>query len=157
MRFRYFLAAVLAFLSAAAGATEVMDQASGKLHWRCWYDQEVHISCLVDVLPEAGIGAQLPLPANLPPLVREMWTDPASLLGKVVHIPLLGRPEDMGFTAALSKASVCGSRPDCTVNFTSTFPPVDEMLVLLNRHFPDQYEAIKLALLGDGLDGTDLE
>jgi hypothetical protein len=154
MWFRFFLVSVLTFLSTVSSAADAIEQTSENLHWRCWYDQRSHISCLVDVLPAANDEPQLHLPFNLPSIVREMRTNPIAFRGRFIHIPLLGQPQDMAFTAALAKASVCGSRQDCTVYFTGTLPSLGEMMALLNKHFPNQDEATMVALLGNALNGV---
>lgn len=145
MRFRLFLFATLAFLSTAATASDT-------LHWRCWYDQQTHITCLVDTFPQ-GNGAALPaLPENLPAIVKTMRTDPGALRRKIVHIPLHSAPMDMEFTAILAKSAVCGSRRDCSVNFTDKLPPAGEIIALLNKHLPDLDSSTTLAMLDSDLD-----
>lgn len=149
MGIRLFFFAVLACLAGAAAAA---DNASGNLHWRCWYDQQVHITCLVDTLPAAGNPSSEALPANLPNIVRTMRTNPASLRSKIVHIPLLSEPMDMEFTAILAKSTVCGSRRDCSVNFSSRLPPAEEVIALLGKHLPDRDPGTALAMLDSDLD-----
>jgi len=124
----YALLAVLAFLplSALAGDT---------LQWRCWYNQQVHITCLIDEVPEtAPVMGALNLPDNLPPIVARLRRDPASFRNQAVHIPLHTQPYDMAFTALLARSAVCGSRPDCAVNFTTRSPSTEELTALLTKH-----------------------
>lgn len=123
---------------AAFGFLPLIAVAGDSLHWRCWYDQQAHITCIVDSIPEHNAqAAQLPLPSNLPPIVRTMRQDPGALRNRLIHIPLHTVPyEDMEFTALLARATVCGSHRDCTVNFTATLPPAEEVVALLNRNLP---------------------
>lgn len=133
-------------------AATAADGTTGGLHWRCWYDQQTHITCLVDTLPTADKASLDNLPVNLPGIVRTMRTNPASLRNKIVHIPLLTEPLDMEFTAVLAKSTVCGSRRDCSVNFSSTLPPSGEIVALLTKHLPDRDPGVGLAMLDRDLD-----
>lgn len=124
------IVALLGLIPAAAFA-------DGNLHWRCWYDQQVYITCLVDNVPGNNDGAsQAALPANLPGIVRQMRQDPGAFRNRFVQIPLHSIPYEMEFTAQLARATVCGSRRDCTVNFTATLPAAAEIAALLNKHQP---------------------
>lgn len=147
MRIRLFFFVILASLANLAAA-----EGNGNLHWRCWYDQQVHITCVIDTVSEADSATQLFLPNNLPALVRTMRTAPQALRGSIIHIPLLGYADDMDFTAALAQATVCGSRRDCTVHFTASLPPAEEVVALLNKHLPGRAPATALAMLGNDLD-----
>jgi len=152
MRFRLFIFAVLASLANIAGAADGAQTVSDTLHWRCWYDQQVHITCLVDTVSQAD-NADLPaLPGNLPPIVRAMRTNPSALRNKIIHIPLLSEPVDMEFTALLAKSAVCGTRRDCSVNFTEKLPPAEEVVALLNKHLPYRNSATILAMADGDLD-----
>lgn len=129
------LARVAAFFAALCIAP--FAAAADNLHWRCWYDQQVHITCLVDEVPDtARAGAEVPLPANIPGIVKLLRKDPGAFRNRIVHVPLHTQPYDMEFTATLARATVCGSRSDCTVNFTSQLPPAEEVIALLNKHVP---------------------
>lgn len=109
--------------------------ADSQLHWRCWYDREVRIICLIDDAPQAAIApGTSTLPANLPALVRQMRNDPAALRNRFIEIPLFTPPFDMAFTAQLAKASVCGSRRDCSVHFTATPASPTEIAALLEKN-----------------------
>lgn len=147
MRIRLFFFVILAALANLAAAED-----TGNLHWRCWYDQQVHVTCVIDTVSEADSATQLSLPANLPSLVRTMRTDPQALRGRIIHIPLLSYADDMEFTATLAKSTVCGSRRDCTVHFTASLPPAEEVVALLNKHLPNRAPATALAMAGDDLD-----
>jgi hypothetical protein len=148
MGFRLFLCFALTFLTGAAAAADGSD----KLHWRCWYDQQTHITCLVDTVPLADGTSAQGLPANLPHVVRVMRTRPGALRNRIIHIPLHTEPYDMEFTAILAKATVCGSRRDCSVNFTDKLPPAGEIVALLNKNLPHRDAAMALAMLDTDLD-----
>jgi len=131
--FRVFLFALLLFLANGMAVAEDVQGAAQTLHWRCWYDQRVHVTCLVDTIPDAGnLPAQL-LPSNLPDIVKVLRSDPGTFRHRFVHIPLYTQPNDMAFTALLARMSVCGSRPDCTVNYSHTPPPISEIAALLGK------------------------
>lgn len=107
------------------------------LRWRCWYDQQVHITCLVDTIPEAGNQPVLALPPNLPAIVRQLRTDPAAFRHRFVHIPLHSPPFDRVSVALLARASMCGSRPDCVVDYSPTPPSESEIAALLGKNLSD--------------------
>lgn len=112
--------------------------AADTLHWRCWHDQQVHITCIVDDVPDDdGLAAKLSLPSNLPPIITTLRQNPGALRNRVLHIPLHTVPYDMEFTALLAKATVCGTRAGCTVNFTATAAPAGEIVALLNKNLPN--------------------
>lgn len=145
MTTRLFLA-LLALLPLSVFADET-------LNWRCWYDQQLHIECLMENLPEAGtVTAAKNLPDNLPAIVRQLRNNPELFRRTFVEIPLHSEPFDMEFTALLAKASMCGSRRDCTVNFTSTKPPATEIAALLNKEFSADRSAAPTALALADLD-----
>ena len=130
--------------------------AADTLHWRCWHDQEVHITCIVDSVPDHdGPAAELGLPSNLPPIITTLRQNPGALRNRVLHIPLHTVPYDMEFTALLAKATVCGTRPECTVNFTAAPAPAEEIVALLNKNLPflrpgrPEIMPTQLALLDD--------
>jgi hypothetical protein len=152
MGFRLFFFSVLTFLAGAAAAADGIKTSSDKLHWRCWYDQQTHITCLVDTVPQGDSASAQGLPANLPHVVRVMRTKPGALRNRIIHIPLHTEPYDMEFTAILAKATVCGSRRDCSVNFTDKLPPAEEIVAILNRNLPDRDTATVLAMLDTDLD-----
>lgn len=126
---RYFVAA-LCFVPLAPSAGE-------SLRWRCWYDQQIHIVCLVDTLPVGNQPiSEAVLPSNLPAIVKQLRRDPGAFRNRVLQVPLHTVPYDMEFTAVLAKAAMCGSRRDCTVNFTASVPPAAEIAALVNQHLP---------------------
>lgn len=127
----------LRFFIALVVVLPVSAFADDSLNWRCWYDQQVHITCLIDNVPTDNAGAaQLALPENLPAIVKQMRNDPAAFRNRVVQIPLHSEPLDMEFTALLAKSAVCGSRRDCTVHFTATPATTTEIVALLRKHQP---------------------
>lgn len=134
---RFAILCALLPLSNLVPAAESAAAPSAGTHWRCWYDQQVHINCLIDLEPQAGNPAIESLAAELPQIVKLMRSNPAALRNRVIYIPLFSPPyESMDFTATLAKAAVCGARRDCTVNFTSRPPQPEEILALLNRNAP---------------------
>lgn len=143
MRFRLFLFGPLAFISNLA----VADDTTSTLIWRCWYDQQTHISCLLDTLSQTGNPPAEDFPSYLPPIVMTMRTDPGSLRGEFIHIPLQTEPYDMEFTAILAKSMVCGSRLDCSVNFTDYLPSAEEITALINKDLPASDPTSTLAML----------
>ncbi len=109
--------------------------AESSLQWRCWYDRGVKIVCLIDEIPSAASNpAAGTLPTNLPAVVRQMRNDPAAFRNRFVEIPLFSPPLDMAFAAQLARASVCGSRRDCMVNFTATPASPTEIVALLQKN-----------------------
>lgn len=125
----------LCTLLAALALLPLTAMAGETLQWRCWYNQQVHITCLLDETPEAAptMGG-MNLPANLPPIVAQLRRDPGSFRNLAVHIPLHTQPYDMAFTAMLARSSVCGTRPDCSVNFTARAPSDAELTSILAKH-----------------------
>lgn len=122
-------------LLAALALLPLTAQAGETLQWRCWYNQQVHITCLVDETPDAAptMGA-LSLPENLPPIVAQLRRDPSSFRNQAVHIPLHTQPYDMAFTAMLARSTVCGTRRDCSVNFSAKAPTNEELTSILAKH-----------------------
>lgn len=144
------LLVLLAFAPLAA-------QADNGLQWRCWYNQQVHITCLLENLAGDGkLSPDVQLPRNLPPIVKQMRDDPAAFRNRFVQIPLHSIPYEMEFTAMLAKATVCGSRRDCAVTFTPIPPPPSEILALLNRNQPgtERDDRMLLAMVA-GLEAED--
>lgn len=127
----YYLRALLTFLALISFSA----LAEANLQWRCWYDQQVHIACLLDEIPQEGAPFQaVSLPGNIPPIVARLRNDPATFRSQLVRIPLHTQPYDMAFTATLARASVCGSRRDCSVHFTAREPSRLEIETLLAKH-----------------------
>lgn len=142
------MASSLRFLLFSASLFPLLATAGDNLSWRCWYDQQVHVTCLIDSAPDTGAGPTAPaLPADLPAIVRGLRQDPGAFKNRIVHIPLHAQPYDMAFTGQLAQAVMCGSRPGCTVNFTPFLPPAEEVVALLNKHWrePSGQETASLA------------
>jgi hypothetical protein len=127
------LLALLPVISAGAAADG--SASPDLLVWRCWYDQQVHITCLIDSLPSAGTRTAAGLPSNLPAVVRQLRNHPEAFRNQFVHIPLHTQAEDMGSTGRLAQAAVCGSLPDCRVDFSPAPPSLLEIDELLHRDF----------------------
>lgn len=108
---------------------------SATLHWRCWYDQRVEILCLIDTLAQAKPMDNLS--PRLPLVVRELRSNPEAFRNVVLHIPLFSPPFHSDFTAQLARATVCGSRPDCTVDFTMVPPSTTEIDALLRKNIQE--------------------
>lgn len=125
-----FFFAVSCFVPFAPSAAE-------NLHWRCWYDQQIHITCLIDTVLDGNQPISGPeLPSNLPAIVKQLRRDPGAFRNRVLQVPLHTVPYDMEFTAVLAKAAVCGSRRDCTVNFTASVPRAAEIAALIDKQAP---------------------
>lgn len=104
------------------------------LHWRCWYNQQAHIHCLLDsAAAEQSAGGQ-PTATNLPRIVGEMRQRPSSFKSVLVRIPTYSEPIDASFASTLAQAIMCGSRADCSVRYTSRIPHHQEIAVILHRH-----------------------
>lgn len=131
LRFSAIFSAVLASHGATAAAGR---ETTTGVKWRCWYDQDVHITCLIDSLSHAAMIETLPAP--IPAIAEEIRRDHGPGRKFFIHIPLHTRPRDADLTAQLAKASVCGSGPDCSVDFTMQPPSDDEMAGLLGRPLP---------------------
>ncbi|HET9578134.1 MAG TPA: hypothetical protein VFP44_09930 [Usitatibacter sp.] len=118
MRIARWLIGALASLSAVAWAADPMSPGS-ETRWRCWYhqpaDEEPVIACRLLQVGTAGVDpATL---AGLPPMVRRIRGDPASLLDEVVVIPLHAPPIEMRLAARLASSVMCGRTPACSVDF----------------------------------------
>lgn len=138
---RYFLAA-FCLIPLAVSAAE-------PLQWRCWYDQKIHIACLVDTVPDRAYpSSEVALPSNLPPIVLELRENPGAFHNRILHVPLHSMPLDMEFTATLAKAAMCGSRKDCTVKFTAWVPPTSEIAALMNKPTPKPIALKATGLIG---------
>jgi hypothetical protein len=115
------LRAILALAAFAAGVAQA--QEAGVVRWKCWYEREPaqRVACrLVEVAAPAG--EQVPAPQwmeGLPPMVKRIRSDPASLANEVVAIPLYSPPIDMRQTARLARGVMCGARAGCEVEFSA--------------------------------------
>lgn len=127
----------LSVLLAACGAAAADDSPSqpGSVQWRCWYDQDVHITCLIDTISHAGLMESLPSP--IPSIAQEMRRDYGPGRKFFIHIPLHTRPRDEELVALLARSSVCGSGPECSVEFSMDPPTDDELDALLERELPE--------------------
>lgn len=151
-RFQLVAFAALACLAGAVRAESSGQSPEHELHWRCWYDRQAGISCVVDAVPPSGSPSLPALPPDLPAVVRAMRAKPGSLRGRIVYIPLLTEPYDMAFTATLARAVVCGSRHDCVVDFNPRPPRAEELVALLDPDPADTGEGDAPWLPDDGPD-----
>lgn len=152
-RFFFVLCAMLTIALANAADTGSLNSTHETLRWRCWYDQSVHISCLIEeqikVTPQdtANHAAYTPV-KDLPPVVRALRTNPGAFRQLIVSIPLHTPPLDMEFTAQLARAGVCGGRPGCTVRFSPKAPAAAEIAAILDRQMDETTRSgIQLASL----------
>lgn len=118
-------------LSCASGAV-----GAETLRWRCWYDRQVHILCLLVAEAPAGNLPMESLPPGLPESVKLLRSHPEAFRGRLVHIPLHTYSLDEAFAAQLATMTVCGSRRDCAVDYSQTPPPAAEIAPLLREAFP---------------------
>jgi hypothetical protein len=132
LTFPAIFSALLAGSGAAAAAGP--DSAAAGVKWRCWYDQEVHITCLIDTLSDAAMIATLPAP--IPAIAEEIRREHGPGRKFYIHIPLHTRPRNTDLTAQLARTSVCGAGPECSVEFSMQPPSEDEMHGLLARELP---------------------
>lgn len=152
LRFPAIFSALLAAHGAAAAAG--LDSATASVKWRCWYDQEVHITCLIDTLSHAAMIETLPAP--IPAIAEEVRRDHGPGRKFYIHIPLHTRPRNAELTAQLAKTSVCGSGPECSVDFSMQPPSDDEMASLLGRELPEaEADGTLEESLSDGLPPLD--
>lgn len=140
-RFFFVLCALLTIATANAADTGSLNPAGETLRWRCWYDQSVHISCLIEeqlAASRSGAKQAAYVPGkNLPPIVRTLRTSPEAFRQQIVSIPLHTPPIDMEFTAQLARACVCGGRPGCSVSFSGKAPPASEIAAILDRRMDE--------------------
>lgn len=106
----------------------------GSAKWRCWYDNESHIICLIDSVNDPATFDTLPTP--IPSIAREMRRDYGPRRKFFVHIPLHTKAADVEFTALLARSSVCGSNPGCSVDFSMKPPSEEEIAALLGQGLP---------------------
>ncbi|HZX32740.1 MAG TPA: hypothetical protein VFF03_15425 [Rhodocyclaceae bacterium] len=131
MRTLRYLLPLLALQAAVVGsATAVGNPASPSImHWRCWYDGRVEIVCLLDKLSDFQLKEEPS--SRLPPIVQELRRNPEQFQNTPLHIPLFSPPIQADFPAQLARSAVCGSRLDCTVDFTMRPPSPREISDLL--------------------------
>jgi hypothetical protein len=120
-------------LAAHVAAEDGTSERDG-VKWRCWYDQDVHIICLIDNISDVQMMENLPTP--IPSIAQEMRRDYGPGRKFFVHIPLHTHPGDVGFTAELARTTMCGSRADCTVDFSMEPPSDDEVDAMFGQGLP---------------------
>lgn len=139
----------LAFLGCSLLATapaRAADPAADRqnLHWRCWYDQQVHIHCLLDSDPAPTAAGKTT--AQLPRIVQELRSKPSSFKAVLIRIPMYTDPYDVHFPRLLAEATMCGGRADCSVQYTQQVPEHGEIAQILLRHLDwPQPAAMQLA------------
>lgn len=136
-RLFFCLAFVGAFLGAslfAAAPASAADPAGERqnLHWRCWYDQQVHIHCLLDSAPAPAANGK-PV-GHLPKIVQSLRSKPSSFKAVLIRIPMYTDPYDVHFPRLLAEATMCGDRADCSVQYTQQVPGHEEIAQILLRH-----------------------
>lgn len=122
-----FLSALLTLLVMANSPLAAGNQST--MHWRCWYDGRIEIICLLDRLPDFPLKEEPS--SRLPPIVQELRRNPDRFQDTPLHIPLFSQPIQADFPAQLARSTVCGSRIDCTVDFTMRPPSLREVSELL--------------------------
>ena len=127
------LARVAAFFAAPASLAAAADN----LHWRCWYDQQVHITCPRRRSPRHRRGRRRsPLPANIPGIVKLLRKDPGAFRNRIVHVPLHTQPYDMEFYRHPGPRH--GLRLPQRLHGQLHVPAAagEEVIALLNKHVP---------------------
>lgn len=104
------------------------------LHWRCWYNQQAHIHCLLDASAAEQSAGGPPAAGHLPRIVGELRSRPSAFKSVLVRIPTYSEPLDAGFAGMLAQAIMCGSRSDCSVRYTAQVPHHQEIAAILHRH-----------------------
>ena len=135
-----------ALLATAPASAEEAPPTSDRqnLHWRCWYDQQVHIHCLLDSEP-APHAAGKPV-GHLPRIVQELRNKPTSFKTVLIRIPMYTDPYDVHFPRLLAEATMCGGRADCSVQYSQQVPGHEEIAQILLRHLDwPQPSAMELA------------
>jgi hypothetical protein len=105
--------------------------ASDNLMWRCWYDGQMHVTCVIDQLP--ATSQTVPGSASLPPVVRTLRNAPEQFRQPFLHIPLHNYPTDVEAVGMLARAVACGSRRDCEASFSARPPARAEMEAIIRR------------------------
>lgn len=116
------------------GLPDTLQAGRKSVHWRCWYNQEVHIHCLLDEAPATAQAPQNLISGKLPAIAREIYAKPESFRNALVSVPLLAPPMDMQLVAVLADAVVCGARQDCSVKFTEELPTRTEVHTILGKY-----------------------
>jgi hypothetical protein len=115
--------AIALLLAFAAGSAAVAQ--SPRILWRCMYlpGEAPAIACMLATAAPGAIaddGGR-----HLPGLVARIRSDPESLDGETIVIPLHAIPIDAAFSERLARSVMCGgNRPGCGVEFVPRFDPV---------------------------------
>ncbi len=91
-----------------------------RVAWACWYDGDTGILCLLQRAPDASEtapGMTLPSAYPLPSFARRILESPAELMDQPIRIPIHGVPIEMDFVRELAQSVMCGSTPQCAVDF----------------------------------------
>jgi hypothetical protein len=127
----------------AGGSALAQEGAADQLAWRCWYDQQTHVTCVLRSAPTRP--AAVALPTGLPGVVKELRNRPEAFRNRFVHIPLISSAVDMRFATELARAIMCGSHPACDVSFEAVPPSTAERRTLEARFLEAESD---LALFG---------
>ncbi len=110
------LRSLLVLLVALGGEQALAQAASGaQLEWACWHGQRAYLTCTL-----RSASAQLApvaLPRNIPAVVQALRNSPEGFRNRFVHVPLLSETAEPEAAAMLARATMCGSRQDCSVHF----------------------------------------
>lgn len=136
--FGFLLALAALELSMASSALAAGSQSPpSTLHWRCWYDRHIEIICLLDRLSDFQANEEPS--SHLPAIVQDLRRSPELFLDVPLHIPLFSPPDQPDFPAQLARATVCGPRLDCTVDFTMSPPSTRELSELLGKDLSSDF------------------
>lgn len=120
----------VAAAAAMACAAQGTEPAATPVNWRCWHSPQNpdSITCRLRPTPEllaaaeaAAMSPSAP-PARHPSVLYMVRNAPEAFGGGTVLIPLYGPPVDWDRVARLARAAMCGTRADCSVEF-SRLPP----------------------------------
>lgn len=126
---RWMVAAAAAAAMAGA-AQEAPPPPATAVSWQCWHAVQNPDSITCRLRPTAGALAAAeaqaespsPPPARHPSLLHTLRNAPEQLGGETVLVPLYGPPVDWERVARLARVAMCGTRADCSVEF-SRLPP----------------------------------
>lgn len=124
-----WMAAVAAAAAMACAAQEPQPPTTA-VNWRCWHalQNPDSITCRLRPTAEMLAAAETqatspsPSPARHPSMLYTVRNAPESLGGETVLIPLYGPPVDWEKVERLARVAMCGTRTDCSVEF-SRLPP----------------------------------
>jgi hypothetical protein len=113
---------ILSFLalSALAGAAAAAEPSPEGTVWRCWYNGDTRIQCLLKSAAETGAASPY-VQARLPAVVKQLWVAPETLAGRRVFIPLFGEPDDWNRVRLLAESVMCGASAGCAVEFNRSY------------------------------------